>query len=80
MRDWFTIQFEQRSDSRLTEFIQANPVLNKTMRTLLVKQLNMSEPNLDNWIEEFQHGASKYSQLHISHPDVPYSGKFSNRF
>ena len=74
MRDWLTIQFEKGSDSRLTEFIQANPVLDKTMRTILVKQLNLSEPNLEKWIEEYHHTctASKYmcSHLYNNHPDM----------
>ena len=76
MRDWLTIQFEKGSDSHLTEFIQANPVLDKTMRTLLVKQLNLSESNLEKWIEKFQHGPSKYMYLHL-YNDHPDSGRWS---
>ena len=61
MRDWFTIQLEKGINSRLTEFIQANPVLDKTMRTLLAKHVKLSEPNLHRWIEDIQRSAREYS-------------------
>ena len=60
MRDWLTIQLEKGSDPRLTEFIRANPLLDKRMKTILVKRLNLSEPNLEKWIEEFPPIASRY--------------------
>ena len=61
MRDWFTIQLEKGINSRLREFIQANPVLDKTMRTLLTKHVKLSEPNLHRWIEDIQRSAREYS-------------------
>ena len=66
MRHWLTIQCEKRNDLRLSEFIQANPDLDDTMRALLANYLNLSEPNLQAWIQEFQHCASEYSSLFIN--------------
>ena len=63
MSDWLTIECEKGDDSCLREFIQANPILDTAMRTLLANYLNLSEPNLQRWIQEYQHAASEYSQF-----------------
>ena len=60
MRDWLTIECEKVNDSRLRKFIQANPVLDTAMRTLLANYLNLSELNLQRWIQEYQHVESEY--------------------
>ena len=62
MRDWFTIQREKGKSVRLRKFIQANPVLDKTMRTLLANYLNLSEPYLQKWIQDYQDTSSECSQ------------------
>ena len=66
MGDWLTIQSELKNNSRLREFVQANPLLDNTMRTLLATYLNLSEPSLEGWIQEYQHGRSKHSPLYIN--------------
>ena len=63
MRDWLAIECEKGKDSRLREFIQANPILDTAMRALLANYLNLSEPNLQKWIQEYEHVESEYSQL-----------------
>ena len=60
MRDWLTIECEKGSDSRLREFIQANPTLDTAMRTLLANYLNVNEHNLQKWIHEYEDVASEY--------------------
>ena len=67
MRDWLTIQLEKGDDLRLRKFTQANPVLDATMRTLLANYLNLSEPNVQKWIQNYQLTASEHSQLYINH-------------
>ena len=67
MRDWLTIQLEKNEDVRLKKFIQANPVLDATMRTLLANYLNLSEPNVQNWIQNYQRTGSEHSQSYINH-------------
>ena len=62
MRNWLTIQLEKRKNFCLRKFIQANPVLDTTMRTLLANYLNLSEPNLQKWIQDYQYNASEYSK------------------
>lgn len=51
MRDWLLIQRKKKTDPSLIEFIQANPVLDRTMRTVLAKYLNLSEQSVENWIQ-----------------------------
>ena len=75
MRDWLTIQFEKGDDSCLEEFIQANPGMDDTMRTLLANYLNMSEPNLQKWIEEYQLNASEFLQSFINHTKCAHWSK-----
>ena len=70
MRDWLTIECEKGNDSRLREFIQANPILEATMRTLLANYLNLSEPNLQRWIQEYEHGASEFLNCKLIMPIV----------
>ena len=69
MGDWLTISCEKWNNVCLREFIQANPVVDTTMRTLLAIYLNLSEPNLQNWIQGYQHKASEclqlYSNIHV---------------
>ena len=67
MRDWLTIQSEKDDDLRLRKFIQANPVLDATMRTLLANYLNLSEPNVQKWIQNYQLTASEHSRSYINH-------------
>ena len=67
MRDWLMIQFEKGNDIRLKEFIQANPVLDMTMRTLLANYLDLSEPNVQRWIEDYQRKGSEYLQSRTNH-------------
>ena len=67
MRDWLTIQFEKGNDLRLREFIQANPLLDMTMTTLLANNLNLSQPNVQKWIQDYQLNASEHLQLSINH-------------
>ena len=67
MRDWLTIQYEKSNDIRLREFIQANPVLDRTMRTLLANYLNVSEPNVQKWIQDYQREGSEHLQSYINH-------------
>ena len=59
MYNWLTIEVEKEDDSHLEEFIEANPVLDDTMRNLLANYLNLSEPNLRKWIQEYQNKASE---------------------
>lgn len=66
MHNWLTIQREMGNNFHLREFIQANPALDKTMRTLLANYLNLSEPNLEKWIQDYQDTASEYLQLYIN--------------
>ena len=70
MRDWLTIQCEKATDSRLREFIQANPVLDNIMRTLLTNYLNLSETNLKKWIQEYQHVAGECSKSYTNDSGV----------
>ena len=65
MRDWLTIQCQKGEDSKLSEFIQANPLVDNTMRTFLAKYLNLSEPRLQQWIYAYQNGTSECSQSHF---------------
>ena len=51
MRDWLLIQREKQTDPSLIEFIQANPILDRTMRTVLANYLNLSEQCVENWIQ-----------------------------
>ena len=60
MRDWLTIQFEEGNDLHLRKFIQANPVLDTTMRTLLANYLNLSEPNVQKWIQNYHRTGSEH--------------------
>ena len=53
MRDWLLIQHEKEIDPSLTSFIQANPLLDRTMRTMLANYLNLSERRVENWIQEY---------------------------
>ena len=53
VRDWLTIQREKTKDSRLQEFIQANPILNMRMTSFLVKLLNLTEPQFQNWMHNY---------------------------
>ena len=69
MRHWLTIQCEKGNDLGLREFIQANPALDDTMRALLANYLNVSDRNLQKWIQEFQHCASEYSSSFINFAD-----------
>ena len=66
MRDWLTIQREKGKNLRLRKFIQDNPVLDKTMRTLLANYLNLSEPNLQKWVQDYQAASSKYFQPYMN--------------
>ena len=59
VRDWLTIQCEKRNDLQTRKFIQANPVLDSTMKTLLANYLNLSEQNLQNWIQVYEDNASE---------------------
>ena len=72
MNDWLTIESEKANDSDLKEFIQANPVLDKTMRALLDKHLKLSEPSLEEWIQKFQHKVGEYPQLYIVQLSIIY--------
>ena len=72
MRDWLTIECEIESDSRLQKFIQANPLLPSTMRKLLAMRLNLSNADLQKWVQEYQNGPSEYSQLYTSHMKVHF--------
>ena len=63
MRHWLTIQREKGNDSRFSKFIQANPGLDITMRTVLANYLNMSEQNLQKWLQGYlihQRGKREY--------------------
>ena len=53
MRDWLLIQREKETDPSLISFIQANPLLDRTMRTFLANYLNLSERRVENWIQEY---------------------------
>ena len=66
MIDWLTIHCEKWNNPNLNKFIQENPVLDMTMRTLLANYLNLSEPSLQHWIHEYQHGTSKHLQSYNS--------------
>ena len=67
MSDWLTIQLKKGKDVCLKKFIQANPVLDATMRTLLANYLNLSEPNVQKWIQNYQRAGSEHSQSYINH-------------
>ena len=53
MRDWLLIQREKETNPNLISFIQANPVLDRTMRTILANYLNLSEQHVEKWIQEY---------------------------
>ena len=59
MCDWLTIQFEKDHDSQARKFIQANPVLDSTMKTLLASYLNLSEAKVQKWVQEYEENASE---------------------
>ena len=61
MSDWLTIQCEKRQDPQVRKFIQANPLLDFTMRTHLAKYLNLSEHSVKNWIELYENETSEWS-------------------
>ena len=65
MRDWLTIQCKKEEDPHLRRFIQNNPLLDYTMKTLLGKQLKLSEPSLQKWIEACKNGTSEWWQSDI---------------
>ena len=63
MRQWMTLQREKGNDSRYSKFIQANPGLDITMRTVLANYLNMSEQSVQKWLQDYimyQRGKSEY--------------------
>ena len=62
MQDWLFIQREQQKDPRLIEFIQANPVLDRTMRTILAYCLNLREPSLEKWIQQYHNATGECMQ------------------
>ena len=62
MQDWLFIQREKENDPSLIEFIQANPVLDRTMRTILAYYLNLSEPSLERWIQQYHNATSECLQ------------------
>ena len=53
MRQWLTIKRENGKDSRFSKFIQANPGLDITMRAVLANYLNMSEQNVQKWLQDY---------------------------
>ena len=65
MRDWLTIQSEKQQDLYMRNFIQANPLLDFTMRTRLAKYLNLSEQGVQKWIEMYQNATSECLQSHV---------------
>ena len=65
MRDWLAIHCLKENEPRLKKFIQANPVLDMTMRTLLAKALNLSEPDVLKWIQSYKIGAGEYLQIKL---------------
>ena len=65
MGDWLIIQCEKGEDPRLSKFIQANPLLDMTMRTILAKYLNLSYMSLEKWIEAYRNAKGECSQVHV---------------
>ena len=72
MHDWLTIECKKESDSPLQRFIQDNPVLDNTMRTLLATCLNLSESNLQEWIQGYKNGPSEYSQFYTNYVESSF--------
>ena len=62
MNDWLIIECEKEKQPNLREFIQANPILDQTMRTMLADFLKVNESSLLNWIQLYQQSvASNYA-------------------
>ena len=60
MRDWLTIQCEKGENPHMRKFIQANPLLDPTMKTQLARCLNLSEQqSVQKWIEAYRNTTSK---------------------
>ena len=54
MGDWLTIQCEKEKDSQWREFIERNPLLDETMRTLLGRHLKLNHSSLQHWIQDYK--------------------------
>ena len=65
MGDWLIIQCEKGEDPQLSKFIQANPLLDMTMRTILAKYLNLSNMSLEKWIEAYCNAKGECSQVQV---------------
>ena len=52
--DWLSIQHEKQKDVDLQEFIQSNPIVDLTMRTLLGNFLQLNDSSLQTWIDRYK--------------------------
>ena len=60
MRDWLIIEHEKENDPSLRKFIEANPLLDTTMRTVLANYLGLSELGVRKWIQVYHKAKSEY--------------------
>ena len=65
MRDWLIIDREKENDPSLRKFVQANPVLDTTMRTHLANYLNLGERSVRKWIQVYHESKSEWLENHL---------------
>ena len=63
MKDWLDLNWEKSEDSKLKEFILANPKLQHSMNNLLKDNLNLTDTELQVWMHNYLYSVGCYSAV-----------------
>ena len=69
MGDWLLIEQERDNLPQLANFVQANPGLQMTMRSMLCKNLDLTEEQVQSWLNNFKQHLQYNNLEGIEHPE-----------